>query len=236
MAAATMRRFSDQRCGGVDTECAPLGVLLVAAVGDSYRVGVAGQSTQAMVGGFVIGPQSRYGSSALVGVAEGVQVDLPWSSAVSVFGADLPDLADQAVALTALPGGARVVERLSETAAGGQVAVVGAWLHEQRLAHRAPSPLAVRALHRIEEGVCSVADLAAELGCSRGYLHRTVHAATGQPPRTLIRIARLHRMLGWRGPGSLADGAAAAGYSDHAHLCHEAHRFAGRTPRQLFGR
>jgi len=88
--------------------------------------------------------------------------------------------------------------------------------------------------------VPSIGALAAELGCSRGHLHRAVRGATGQSPSTLARVARLHRLvaLSSSSPGnrSLADAATLLGYVDHPHLCHETRLLAGRTPTQLLGR
>ncbi len=67
-----------------------------------------------------------------------------------------------------------------------------------------------------------------------------VRSATGQSPSTLVRVARLHRLVALSKTQtthrSLADAATLLGYADHPHLCHEARRLAGRTPAQLLGR
>jgi AraC-like DNA-binding protein len=236
MPTATLRAFRDQQSGEAVIETAPLGMLLVIGVGDAYDVGVGGRSIGSAVGGFAVGPQSCHGSSALTGTAEGVQVDLTWSAAAAIFGPELSDLADQAVVITDLSGGRTLVDQMVDESAEERVMLIRQWLRSRAETHRGPPPGVARALRRIEEGAGSVGDLAAELGCSRGHLHRSVRAVTGQSPTTLMRIVRLHRLIRHRGNGRLADLAAAGGYADHAHLCHETRLLAGRTPSELFGR
>jgi AraC-like DNA-binding protein len=240
MARATLRTFRDARNGEVDLELAPAGVLLVIAFGDPYGVGLGDEPLVAAHSGFVVGPQSRHGRSVLIGSAEGVQVNLPWSSAAAILGPVLPALADRAVAVTELVGGEELVDRLPETAVEDRACLVGRWLRTRSQSHGRPSPLALRALLRIEQGVPSAGALSDELGCSRGHLHRVVRRSTGQSPSTLVRIARLHRLVALSpttyGSRSLADTATQLGYADHPHLCHETQLLAGRTPTQLLGR
>ena len=240
MARATLRTFRDRRVGQVDLELAPAGVLLVIAFGDPYGVGLGDGPLVAAPLGFVVGSQARHGRSALIGTAEGVQVDLPWSVAMAVFGPEMTDLADQAIDFPALPGAAELMDRLPETAVADRRRLVGGWLRARAESHHAPTPLAVRAVQRIEDGAPSVGDLAAELGCSRGHLHRVVRGATGQSPSTLVRVTRLHRLVALslrQGTHrSLADAATLLGYADHPHLCHETRQLAGRTPTQLLGK
>jgi len=226
VARAALHLFREQSTGRTDIEIAPAGVLLVIAFGDPYQVGIGDGAFTTAASGFVIGAQSRYGRSALAGTAEGVQVDISWSCAVAISGSELAALGDLAAALPDLAGGAELVDRLPETPTTDRARLVGDWLAERSRSHDGPSPVVERALTRIEDGANSVSRLAVELGCSRGYLHRAVRAATGQSPSTLIRIVRLHRLIGSRaiaGPQkSLARAAAQVGYADHAHLCHEA--------------
>jgi AraC-like DNA-binding protein len=243
MARAILRTFRDVRVGQVGQvglELAPAGVLLVIAFGDPYGVGLGDHPLVAAPHGFVVGSQSRHGRSGLIGTAEGVQVDLPWSLAAAVFGPEVKDLADRAVAFPELSGGAELTDRLPETVVTDRQRLVAGWLRARTESHDAPPPLAVRALRRIEEGAPSVAALAAELGCSRGHLHRVVRSWTGQSPTTLMRVNRLHRLVELAGTErthrSLADAATLLGYADHPHLCHETRQLAGRTPTQLLGR
>ena len=239
MARAILRTFRDVRAGQVDLELAPAGMLLVIAFGDPYGVGIGDEPLVSAAAGFVVGSQSRHGRSTLIGTAEGVQVDLPWSTAAAVFGPELTEFADRAVGLPDLSGGAELVDRLAETAVTDRSRLVARWLRARAEEHRSPTPLAAYALLRIEQGAPSVGALASELGCTRGHLHRVVRSSTGQSPSTLIRVARLHRLVALSptrsGQGSLADAAARMGYTDHPHLCHETRQLAGRTPTQLLG-
>ena len=240
MARAILRTFRDVRVGQVDLELAPAAVLLVIAFGDPYGVGIGDGPLVAAPHGFVVGSQSRHGRSALVGTAEGVQVDLPWSVAAMIFGREMTDLADRSVGFPELAGGAELAERLPETEVRDRRRLLAGWLRARTESHDAPTPLAVRALQRIEEGAQSVGALAAELGCSRAHLHRVVRSWTGQSPSTLVRISRLHHLVELSGAEltcrSLADAATLLGYADHPHLCHETRQLAGRTPTQLLGR
>lgn len=236
MAKPVLRLFRDHGRRQTDTETAPAGVLLVIAFGDPYQVGIGVGELATRKSGFVVGAQSQHGRSTLTGTAEGVQVDLSWSHAAAIFGPQLAELADLAVALPDLAGGAELVDRLPGTPTTDRARLVHDWLVASR-SYVVPSPVVDRALSRIEDGAPSVGQLAIELGCSRGYLHRAVRAATGQPPSMLIRIVRLHRLIGLRAVTdpreSLAQTAAQVGYADRAHLCHEARQLAGRTPTEL---
>lgn len=229
--------FRERSTGRTDIETAPAGVLLVIACGDPYQVGIGDGVFTSATSGFVIGAQSRHGRSALAGMAEGVQVDMSWSCAATIFGPELAAFADLPVAFADLFGASDLIDQLPETATPERARLVGDWLTRRSRSHDGPAPLVERALSRIEGGVGSVSRLAMELGCSRGHLHKAVHAAVGQSPSTLMRIVRLHRWMSVRAkaqPGeSLAWAAAQVGYADHAHLCHEARQFAGRTPTEL---
>jgi AraC-like DNA-binding protein len=242
MARAILRTFHDVRVGQVDPvllELAPAGVLLVVAFGDPYSVGLGDDPLVDAPRGFVVGSQSRHGRSALSGTADGVQVDLPWSVAAAVLGPEMRDLADRSVGFPELSGSTELIDRLPETTVTDRRRLVGGWLHARAASHDRPPALAVRALQRIEDGAPSVGDLAVELDCSRGHLHRVVRSWTGQSPSTLVRVARLHRLVALsqteRTRRSLADAATLLGYADHPHLCHETRRLAGRTPTQLLG-
>ena len=139
--------------------------------------------------GFVVGSQSRHGRSALIGTAEGVQVDLPWSIAAI----DLRTRADRPRrSVGRLPRAVGRRRADGPAARDGRDGPAADWSP----AGSAPGPSRttvrhrwrVRALQRIEEGAPSVGALAAELGCSRGHLHRVVRSSTGQSPSTLVRV------------------------------------------------
>jgi AraC-like DNA-binding protein len=84
-----------------------------------------------------------------------------------------------------------------------------------------------------------VARLASELGVTERSLHRRCTQAIGYGPKMLARVIRFRkaqRMARSRRPLSLAALAAAAGFSDQAHLTRECRRLSGLTPTRLFGR
>jgi len=235
-----LREFAEAGDGRLDLEMAQAGLLLVIASGQSYQVGVGAGPLTAGHGGFVIGAQSRYGRSRLPGRAEGVQVELPWWAAAQVFGPAVADLADQALPLAdvkiGLPSAAILAERLSITSPGERAAIVAGWLRGAASRQPEPNPTVLRALRLIDAGASSVSALARDVGCSRGYLHRAVRAAIGQPPSVLIRVARLYRVLGREDASrSWAQRADQAGFTDHAHLCHDTRALTGRTPTELLG-
>jgi AraC-like DNA-binding protein len=83
----------------------------------------------------------------------------------------------------------------------------------------------------------SVRDLRRTVGFSERQIHRRCTAAFGYGPAALVRILRLHRVLGLarahkRLPG-LADLAATAGYFDQQHLSHDVRSIVGTTPGTL---
>ena len=129
MVRAMLRTFRDVRVGQVDLELAPAGMLLVIACGDPYGVSIGDQSASRLRGrrlrrrlpvpARTVGP-GRHG--------QGVQVDLPWSTAAAVFGPETADLADRAVGLPDVSGGAELVDRLPEAAEPDRVRLVARWL------------------------------------------------------------------------------------------------------------
>ncbi|MBV9473370.1 MAG: helix-turn-helix domain-containing protein [Solirubrobacterales bacterium] len=77
-----------------------------------------------------------------------------------------------------------------------------------------------------------VEPLSDELGVSDRHLRRRFHAAVGYGPKTLQRVLRLRRFLS-APDDDLARAAAAAGYSDQAHLTRECRRLTGLSPSLL---
>ena len=217
MGRVSLRAFRDVAGGSVGCETAPAGVLLVVAAGDPYRVGIGDRPLAAMPGGFLLGAQSHYGRSALGGTASGVQVDLPWSVAVRVFGSLLADLAEGTAPVAELPGARNLADQVADA---GSVRPVVGWLRGLTRSPGAessgtPAPLAVRALERIEAGATGVGQLAVELDCSRGppASHRQVgHGAAAvdadpgrpDPSADRHRVARTRRNARRHGrPGRL---------------------------------
>jgi AraC-like DNA-binding protein len=103
-----------------------------------------------------------------------------------------------------------------------------------------PAPemaLAFRWLGRgaAEAGLAALRD---RLGISERSLRRRCHEAFGYGPKTLDRILRFQRFLRLAAAGEepgLSALAAAAGYSDQAHLTRETRRLSGLTPAVIVG-
>jgi AraC-like DNA-binding protein len=86
-----------------------------------------------------------------------------------------------------------------------------------------------------EAGLAALRD---RLGISERSLRRRCHEAFGYGPKSLDRILRFQRFLRLAAAGEepgLSALAAAAGYSDQAHLTREARRLSGLTPAAILG-
>lgn len=104
-----------------------------------------------------------------------------------------------------------------------------------------PDPRVRQAVDMLAAG-SAVADVAPAVGASLRHLRRLFHGHVGVGPKALHRVARFRRFLRLAratGPAgtapTLAEQAAACGYSDQAHLAHECALLAGVTPRELRG-
>jgi AraC-like DNA-binding protein len=97
---------------------------------------------------------------------------------------------------------------------------------------------------RAAHGVVSVAELAAETGCSARHLNSLFRAETGLAPKAAARVIRfdhvrrriarvaVRRVPPGQAPATLADLAAECGYYDQAHLAREFRDLAGCPPTQ----
>jgi len=93
---------------------------------------------------------------------------------------------------------------------------------------------AARCWHLLEMsgGQAAVRDVAHSIGCSERHLIASFRASAGVTPKTAarrLRYEQARRRLD-SGPASLADIAAACGYSDQSHMTREFVRFGGQTP------
>jgi AraC-like DNA-binding protein len=91
---------------------------------------------------------------------------------------------------------------------------------------------------RATGGRVRVQALAAELGCSRRYLHSRFREQVGVGPKTAARLLRFEyvRARIEHEPAHWADIAHAAGYADQSHLNREFRQFAGTTPGEFVAR
>ncbi len=108
------------------------------------------------------------------------------------------------------------------------VALTGAFVAE-----RPPDPAMMEAARLLSDPTARVHELPARLHLSERQLRRRFTAAVGYGPKTLHRVLRFHRfrhLLGTTPGRGLAELAAAAGYTDQAHLTRESVALSGRTP------
>jgi AraC-like DNA-binding protein len=118
--------------------------------------------------------------------------------------------------------GARSAHRLADESR------IDAWIRSVELDRRAAAAV------RLLTGELRVEDVSARIGISDRQLRRIVLAEVGVGPKAFQRIARLRRLLASAGRGDgLAGAAAAAGYSDQAHMTREVSRLSGLTPAAL---
>ena len=139
----------------------------------------------------------------------------------AVFGVDAATLRNRTVALADVVG-ARCAGRLADEPR------IDAWIRSVELDRRAVAAV------RLLAGELQVEDVSARIGVSVRQLRRIVLSEVGVGPKAFQRIARLSRFLASaeRGEG-LASAAAAAGYSDQAHMTREVRRLSGWTPAAL---
>jgi AraC-like DNA-binding protein len=102
-------------------------------------------------------------------------------------------------------------------------------------AHAAPllPPAVEFAWRRLRDtqGGAGVAELAAELGCSRRHLSKSFGAELGLPPKALGRVLRFQRAAGLLRAGEdLADVAYTCGYYDQPHFNRDFRELAAITP------
>jgi AraC-like DNA-binding protein len=186
----------------------------------------------AFVSGLHAAPVAIYGPASPFGV----RLMLTPLGARALLGVSSADLAGRTIALSDLPGGRELVERLhaarrwqhrfdllDEMLGRGLCADLGA---DIRLRH---------AWRRLldSNGGASIAELASELGVSRRYLAQLFADEIGLAPKSVARIARFEHAcrLIRRGGLDLAGVAAESGYADQPHLGREWVAMTGSTPR-----
>jgi len=167
----------------------------------------------------------------------GIQVNLTPLGAFGLLGGGVGELAGRAESLDAtLDGrGRRLVERVGNASSWEErleqaEQVLLAWFDD---APR-PSPEVEMAWESIVagRGRSPVEDLARECGWSRHHLGRRMREELGASPKLLSRMVRFRLALDMvrRSGRPLAEIAAAAGYSDQAHMNCDFREFTGRSP------
>lgn len=242
---ASVRRFwglSDGGAGGArDLErIVPDGCMeLIVHLGDPFTrldgQAAAGSQPRALLAGQLLAPLL---------LRPGRRVDVfairfePWG-ARALLGVEPGALAGRLPPLGDLLGGD--ADRLGDALAGARgfaarVQAAERWCLSRRARARAPAVALVEAVRTAtsDASVVSVADLARRAGWGRRRLERAFVEHVGLPPKALLRIARLQRLLArLAAPGNappLAALALDAGFADQAHMTREFAALAGTTP------
>lgn len=171
----------------------------------------------------------------------GVQLALHPLAVRSLFGIPCAELGVQDYDGSALvgPRGRELHERLTGTSTWEEAfTLIGDHLNA-RYRDRRPRPELVRAWHLLaaSRGRARVAEVAREVGLSSRHLGTLFHREVGRSPKTVASLMRFDHarrritaQIGRSGRADLAGAAAAAGYTDQAHLSREFSRFAGLPP------
>jgi AraC-like DNA-binding protein len=206
--------------GGVDL------LFSAPAAGGAWTAEVFGPKTRALV----VHDRER---------AEKIAVRLRPGAAARWLGVPAHALADHAVPLDALWGGAvrELSARLAEARSrAARRACIEAALLARAARIDGPPPLALAAVSRLvaSGGRMAAGALARSLGTSERRLERVFREHVGVGPKRLARIVRL-----WEARSALARGASqleaalAAGYHDQAHLHRDCRALAGCAPSAL---
>jgi AraC-like DNA-binding protein len=192
-----------------DPQGRPAGQALIGGARDSYYVRtVAG-------GQLSVGVQLRAGAAeALFGVPAG-EFTNRHTPLEDLWGRQVDTILDRLASVDSLEDRVSLLE-----------SILAARVRRTRGVH----PAVARALQRFTL-TSDVSDVVRDVGYSHRTLISEFRRSVGLTPKEYTRVLRLQRAIrGLRQGSSLADLAAAAGYSDQAHLCREFREFTGITP------
>ena len=240
-----MRRHAARYDGNSVTRAAPrrerepltMGVVLIFGLGPELRL-VDPDGPPVRLGSFVAGLADRCAVVEHDGEMRGLQVDLSPLAARRIFRVPMHEVSRRVVSLEDALGreAALLEERLAEAGNWSErFALVESALAARLDAAEPPPPDVDWAWRRLERvrGRIRVADLAAELHCSRKHLAARFRVHVGLPPKLVARMLRFRETADRivAAPGRpLADVAAQCGYYDQAHLDRDFRAFTGTTP------
>ena len=166
-----------------------------------------------------------------------IDLELTPLGAWSVLGIPLNELEGQTVTLQDAFGGSanKLVDELHATADWDtRFDALERFLLSRADSGPRATPAVAWALERLWQtsGGEPVHKLAAQLGCSRRYLHARFREQVGLAPKTvarLIRFGAVRRRIE-RAPARWADVAYECGYADQSHLNRDFRELAGTTP------
>lgn len=223
-------------------EVATGNVTLIIGMGEPIDLVEMTQSSSAgrRMSSFVAGLHHGYAITEHHGRQHGVQVDLTPLGAARVLGAP-HEVANECVPLDDLLGGfaAELAERLASTPAwADRFALLDRVLLDRAAEGAEPDPAVAWAWAQLERshGQVAVGVLADEIGWSRRHFATRFRAEVGLAPKPTGRILRFRRAVAVLQAGpvrSIADVAAACGYTDHSHLVREFRALGGCTPSQF---
>jgi AraC-like DNA-binding protein len=208
-------------------------VVLIVSFGPPLRLESLGS-----FGSFLVGMHAPVTITEHDGVSRGVQLDLTPMAARMLLGVPMHELAGRVVDL-----GDVLAEPLDERLAGARsweerFGILDAALGRRLLAAPQPPPDVARAWSRLEHarGRLTVAELAAELGCSRRHLAARFRDHVGVGPKAAARVMRFHHAMERLGEGAdrWPDVALDCGYYDQPHMNREFRELAGAPPGELF--
>jgi AraC-like DNA-binding protein len=171
------------------------------------------------------------------GDVRGVEVDLTPLATWMLFHVPMHEVARRTVPLDELFGreAERLEARLHEAPTWPErVDLVEGALRTRLAAAEPPPPDVTWAWRRLaaSRGRLRVAELAAELGCSRKHLAARFREHVGLPPKLIARLFRFQDAVARLSSshGGLAGVAIASGYYDQAHLDRDFRDFLDTTP------
>jgi AraC-like DNA-binding protein len=196
--------------------------------------------SSAWSGSVVHGPQSSYYVAGPKPKGGTVGVSFRPGAAGSVLGASMAELADRHVALEAIWGSRGVDLQHRLMSAADPKAMFR--ILEQSLSARIHRPLLIHpavahalAPRPADGSPARVAEVQRASGYSARHFISLFRSAVGVNPKQYYRIRRFNSVVRSMAAGDrpcLCDVAAAAGYSDQAHLTREFREFAGVAPTQ----
>jgi AraC-like DNA-binding protein len=212
-------------------------IVVVVNLGPSIVVDAWGEKRS-----FVAGLHDRAVVTEHPGDQLGIQLDLTPQGARMLLGLPMRELARRVVDLDALLPG-ELVDRLGSTDDwAARFDLLDAFLLARLERAAPPRPDVAFAWSRLvaTHGAVGVAQLCAELGCSRRHLAARFGEDIGLAPKAVGRILRFQRVLALleheEGRARFADIAAAGGYYDQPHLNRDFRELAGCTPGEYLGR
>ena len=173
---------------------------------------------------FIAGPDTGPSTSSITRGEPYVRVQIRRGRASALTGTGLNELTDQRVDLDAIWSDHRLAGLRDHADLDTGVAVLLDVLRDRIHDRWQPDDAVERALNGDDPGI------------GERQLRRRFHWAIGYGPAALRRIERFNvvRRLCARRDVDLAGAAAAAGYSDQAHLSREVKRLTGLTPTAFF--